>query len=88
MAAGNSSTVKNYNAYDAQPVKGINFYRIKQVDKDGNFKYSKTVSLKLNFNNTGVSVLANPFHNSLTVDFSSSTARQFLQGLQILPANR
>ncbi|MEP6951538.1 MAG: T9SS type A sorting domain-containing protein [Ginsengibacter sp.] len=72
-AAGNSSTVKNYNAYDARPLKGFNFYRLKQVDIDGNYKYSKTVSVKINLNTTGVSVLTNPFHNSLTVDFSSAT---------------
>jgi Secretion system C-terminal sorting domain len=72
-AAGNSSTVKNYNAYDAKPLNGANFYRIKQVDKDGNFKYSKTVRVNLNLSKTGVSVLANPFYNSLTVDFSSAT---------------
>jgi hypothetical protein len=72
-AAGNSSTVKNYNAYDASPLNGVNFYRIKQVDKDGNFKYSKTVLVKLNLVKTGVSVLTNPFHNSLTIDFSSAT---------------
>lgn len=71
--AGNSSTVKNYNAYDAQPFKGDNFYRIKQVDIDDHYMYSKTVSLKLSFSKTGVSVLTNPFHNSLTVDFSGST---------------
>ena len=70
--AGNSSTVKNYNAYDPQPLKGINFYRIKQVDKDGNYKYSKTVSVKLSFNKTGVTVITNPFHGSLTIDFASS----------------
>ncbi len=72
--AGNSSVVKNYTAYDPQPYKGLNFYRIKQVDIDGKFKYSKTVSVKLNAaNNAGISVLENPFHNSLTVNFSSST---------------
>lgn len=71
--AGNSSNVKKYNAYDPQPFNGINFYRIKQVDIDGHYMYSNTVNLKLNFNKTGVSVLINPFHNSLTVDFSSST---------------
>ncbi|MEP6951537.1 MAG: hypothetical protein ABI863_19760 [Ginsengibacter sp.] len=71
--AVNSSTVKNYSAYDAQPVKGVNFYRVKQVDIDGNFKYSKTVSLKLNINKTGISVLTNPFHSSFTINFSSST---------------
>lgn len=73
--AGNSSTVKNYSAYDPQPFNGVNFYRIKQVDIDGHFKYSKTVSVKLNAK-TGVSVVANPFHTSLTVDFTSSTDQQ------------
>ena len=74
-AAGSSSSIKNYNAYDPQPFTGINFYRIRQVDKDGNFKYSKIVSLKINFSKTGITVLANPFHNSLTVDFSSSSGQ-------------
>jgi hypothetical protein len=74
-AAGNSSVVKNYNAYDARAYNGGNFYRINQLDKDGKYKYSKTVRVNLNFNKTGVSVLANPFHSSLTVDFSSATSQ-------------
>ncbi len=72
--AGNSSLVRAYNAYDSRPYTGINFYRIKQVDKDGKFKYSKTVNVKINTSKTGVSVLANPFHNVLTIDFLSSKA--------------
>ena len=72
-AAGNSSITKNYSAYDPQPFNGFNFYRIKQVDIDGNYKHSKTVSIKLNLDKTGVTVLANPFHNSIVVDFSSAT---------------
>jgi hypothetical protein len=72
-AAGNSSTVKNYSAYDARPLKGVNYYRLKQVDKDGNFKYSKTVAVRLNGVKVGISVLTNPFHSSLTVDFLSAT---------------
>ena len=71
-AAGNSSVVKNYNVFDATPLNGVNFYRVKQVDLDGNFKYSKTVRVNLNFSKTAVSVLANPFYNTLTVDFSSA----------------
>lgn len=71
-AAGNSSLVRNYNLYDPRPLSGFNFYRIKQIDKDGQFKYSKTVNVKINSSKTGVSVLANPFHNVLTVDFFSS----------------
>ncbi|HEV8081859.1 MAG TPA: T9SS type A sorting domain-containing protein [Chitinophagaceae bacterium] len=72
--AGNSSLVRAYNAYDSRPYSGNNFYRIKQVDKDGKFKYSKTVNVKINTSKTGVSVLANPFHNVLTIDFLSSKA--------------
>ncbi len=88
-AAGNSSVVKKYNAYDAKPFAGYNFYRIKQVDIDGKFSYSKTVSVKVDFEATGISVLANPFRNNLTVDLitnkdESLTARIFdMTGKQI-----
>ncbi len=70
--SGNSSVAKSYTAYDAKPVSGVNFYRVKQVDKDGKFKYSSTVNVKINTLKTGVTVLANPFHNNLTVDFLGS----------------
>lgn len=70
--AGNSQTVKNYSAFDANPLSGMNYYRIQQVDFDGNYKFSKTVSVRSTLDNTSVSVLANPFFNTLTVNFSSS----------------
>ncbi|MDQ6902305.1 MAG: T9SS type A sorting domain-containing protein [Bacteroidota bacterium] len=75
-AAGNSATVKNYNAFDASPSNGVNYYRIKQIDRDGNFKYSRTVMVKLNIDKIGVSVLANPFHSTLLIDFSSPSNQQ------------
>ncbi|MEO6671679.1 MAG: T9SS type A sorting domain-containing protein [Ferruginibacter sp.] len=68
----NSNSIKNYSTYDAKPVAGNNYYRIKQVDIDGRFKYSITVNLKLNTDITAVSVLTNPFHNSITLDFLSN----------------
>jgi hypothetical protein len=39
-AAGNSSTPRDYSFTDPQPEKNSNFYRLKQVDLDGNFVYS------------------------------------------------
>lgn len=71
--AGNSQVVKNYNAFDVSPISGMNYYRIQQVDFDGNSKYSKTISVRSNLDNTSVSVLANPFYSTLSVTFSSST---------------
>jgi len=70
--AVNSSTVKNYHSFDAKPVAGINYYRIKQVDTDGRFKYSTVVKVKISIEKTGVSVLTNPFVNNITVDFLSN----------------
>ncbi len=70
--AGNSSIVKNYSSYDSKPVGGYNYYRIKQVDIDGKFKYSTIAKVKISIEKTGVSVLANPFVNNITVDFLSN----------------
>lgn len=70
--AGNSSTVKSYAAYDAKPVAGFNYYRIKQVDTDQRFKYSTVAKVKINIEKTGISVLTNPFVNNITVDFLSN----------------
>lgn len=44
-AAGNSSSSKTYSFHHNAPVQGFNYYRIKQVDKDGKFLYSKIVTL-------------------------------------------
>ncbi|MEO8770576.1 MAG: T9SS type A sorting domain-containing protein [Ferruginibacter sp.] len=44
-AAGTSNTLHQYNLIDIKPNEGINFYRLKQVDIDGSFKYSDTRSI-------------------------------------------
>ncbi|MBC7937988.1 MAG: T9SS type A sorting domain-containing protein [Rhizobacter sp.] len=71
--SGNSNTIIKYNAYDAKPVAGFNYYRIKQVDIDGKFDYSSIVKVKITVEKTGVSVLTNPFVNNITVDFLSNS---------------
>lgn len=40
--AGNSLTIQDYTSEDKNPVFGNNYYRLKQVDFDGIFKYSDT----------------------------------------------
>ena len=37
-----------YQFTDEQPASGANFYRIKQVDKDGEFSYTKTIKVAIN----------------------------------------
>ncbi|MBE7171783.1 MAG: T9SS type A sorting domain-containing protein [Williamsia sp.] len=40
QAAGSSSALRHYAANDNTPGKGLNYYRLLQVDKDGNYTYS------------------------------------------------
>lgn len=44
-AAGNRSTLSKYSLLDLSPAKGMNYYRIKQVDRDGKFVYSSTIAI-------------------------------------------
>jgi hypothetical protein len=43
---GNSSTPLLYQFNDEKPLNNITYYRLKQVDKNGLFKYSNTISIK------------------------------------------
>jgi len=43
--AGNSTANLNYNTFDEEPVAGINYYRLKQTDYNGQSKYSEIVSV-------------------------------------------
>lgn len=65
-AAGNSSVRNNYVAYDNAPANGINYYRLKQVDKDNSSKYSvvKTTTFNLPYR---VAVAPNPAKDILHV---------------------
>jgi carboxypeptidase T len=53
-AAGNSYTTKNYTFTDKSPYKGENLYRLKMVDLDESYKYSKLVSIILQDETAGI----------------------------------
>lgn len=44
QGAGNSNQVLNYSVTDEQPAKGINYYRLKQTDFNGDYSYSKIIA--------------------------------------------
>ncbi len=47
QAKGNSSQVLNYNLFDASPLSGINYYRIKSVGIGTDISYSQIVKVNL-----------------------------------------
>lgn len=68
--AGFSQVPLSYSVFDANPIVGLNYYRVKQVDIDGKFDFSKTVSVKAEGVATRVSVIGNPFSSNFVVKFS------------------
>lgn len=58
-AAGYSSIRKNYTLFDNAPMNGVNFYRLKMVDNDGSYEYSKIRQAIFNTNYTA-EVAPNP----------------------------
>ncbi|MFZ1529714.1 MAG: hypothetical protein WAT19_13240 [Ferruginibacter sp.] len=46
-AKGNSTVLTSYTATDSDPVNGTNYYRLKIVDNDGSFSYSKIVAVDI-----------------------------------------
>jgi len=47
--AGNSNSILSYSDKDRDPLEGVSYYRLKQVDFSGDYSYSDPVSV---FNNT------------------------------------
>jgi hypothetical protein len=52
--------VNVYQFIDSHPLRGINYYRLKQVDLDGKTDYSPVRNLSFNSRNFGVTVTPNP----------------------------
>ncbi len=64
---GNSYVCDNsYSFTDATPLKGNNFYRLKQVDNDGKFTYSKVVSANF-IATTLIKISPNPVRDVLHI---------------------
>ena len=68
--AGNSNTVNAYAFADKNPMSGVSYYRLKQIDFDGKFEYSKIVSVTFESKLTSVVLAAypNPAINELNVN--------------------
>jgi hypothetical protein len=80
VAARNSAGRHSYLFEDAQPLKGLNYYRLKQVDQNGEFKYS-TIA-KVFFGDAGMNDLKlfpQPVQSSLNIVFGGTGSAVFIQ---------
>jgi hypothetical protein len=74
--SGNSTSTNNYAAVDAKAFattqSNVLFYRLKQVDFNGNFQYSQVVTVNRNATATTINVYPNPFVSTLSFDLFST----------------
>jgi hypothetical protein len=69
--AGTSTDRQYYDYHDADPEPGTNYYRLKQVDYDGSFTYSKVVSVEFaGEDELAITVYPNPTQGAVTLEFS------------------
>ena len=58
--AGDSNNRIDYELTDQTPASGINYYRLKQIDFDGQFTHSKIIALENDFLGLGIEISPNP----------------------------
>jgi len=79
---GNSSTDQAYDVTDNTPADGVNYYRLKQFDIDGNFIYSNIITLNFETGET-IRVYPNPATDKLVLTFSKPVRQTTLRILGI-----
>lgn len=66
----NRSGVNHYSFTDHSPLDGINFYRLKQVDKDGKFTYSPIVRILFSGYGKDLVLYPVPAIDKLNIDYA------------------
>lgn len=68
VGVGTTNEVSNYEFIDEQPIEGVNYYRLRQVDNDGQFEYSKTVTAEIRNRTSEITIYPNPVSSNLTIE--------------------
>jgi len=77
-AAGNSNSTSHYNYAHTNPVKGLNYYRIKQADVDSRYSYSPVRMLLFTRALQPFIILGNPVTNNvLALQINMATSLAF-----------
>lgn len=71
QAAGNSNSQLNYYFTDVTPLRGWNYYRIRQVDLDGRFTFSNIAAVNFEKGNGLMVIYPNPAKDQLNVEYTS-----------------
>ena len=83
LPASNQNDKASYDAFDASPIAGINYYRIKAEETTGKIVYSKILSVNIGAQARGLRVYPNPVNgNQLTISLTNLKRGQY--SLQVI----
>jgi hypothetical protein len=71
--AGSGSQFRNYQSIDLHPLRGLNYYRLRQVDFDGQFEFSPVRVVDFIGKAPEMAVFPVPAGERLTVDFGEQS---------------
>jgi Metallo-peptidase family M12/Secretion system C-terminal sorting domain len=69
---GTTELKQYYEAWDTKPVKGSNYYRLKQVDYDGLFEYSNVKVVLLDSDELSFVLFPNPVSHEFTIQLDGN----------------
>jgi hypothetical protein len=78
QAKGYASTTTNYSLNDNLPIKGTGYYRLKMVDQDGKFTYSKTVAVTSSNSDVPLVIYSNPFSDQIRMKVNVSMGQNLI----------
>lgn len=79
--AGNSTKTINYYAKDLSPRNGLNYYRLRQVDFNGAYEYSKVQAVK--FQDNSFAIIPNVVHTGESIRLTNLKNAEQLNFYQI-----
>ncbi|HMP92444.1 MAG TPA: T9SS type A sorting domain-containing protein, partial [Phnomibacter sp.] len=72
VAAAGRAAINQYQYIDDQPLAGISWYRIRQVDKDGKFTYSPTKAVLAENKHQGAQLYPNPLRKGNPIYYNGN----------------
>jgi|GEM_PF-3565715 len=78
MAAGNSTSARNYQLIDPNPLQGVSYYRLGTTDLNGNTTLSEMAEVNMSANST-ISVYPNPTRGQVYVSLTNPAASVGIQ---------
>lgn len=75
---GNSSSNLKYTVTDEEPFHGMQYYRLKQIDFDGNFHYSSAISINYSKRSSTFNFYPNPNKGELFIAFDYAEEKEAL----------